>query len=101
MALQCDVKKFGLTVKGAYLFVDYVNYDRRLLNPAFVNPVKDNAVIGLIIFTSKEARDNEEEPMEIRNFNFTIKVGSDAKNPVEQAYDYLKTLDEFQDAVGV
>ena len=36
--------------------------------------------------------------MEIRNFNFTIKVGSDAKNPVEQAYDYLKTLDEFQDA---
>lgn len=98
MALQCDIKKFGMILKDAYLFIDKVDFNRQLLNPAFNNPMRDNAVIGLIIFTSEKARVNKEEPVETRDINFTLSVEADAGNPVEQAYEYLKTLDEFKES---
>ena len=78
MALKCDIKKFGLVVEGAYLFINSVNYNRQLLNPAFNNPVRDNGIIGLTIFVNKEARDNKEEPLELQSINFTIKVCDDS-----------------------
>lgn len=61
-----------------------------------------NAVdITLTIFTSKEASDNNEIRCGIKYYRFVPDVSETSPNFIKQGYEYLKTLDEYSDAIDV
>ena len=99
MAIQTNLNHFGITIDDCYYVVDMVNYERGLYNPAIGNdPDKTNANIRILVYGSKEARDNNEEPLTTKSYTFILKTNTSAKNSVVQAYEYLKTLDEFKES---
>ncbi len=100
MALEKEISKYGFTANNGYHVIDFVGYHKRLVTPT-VNNDEDTGSITVVSYADKDARDAKTEPMKVANYHFAMDTGSDAKNPVIQAYTYLKTLDEFKDAKDV
>lgn len=100
MALEMAISKYGFTANNGYHVIDFVGYHKRLVSPT-VNNDEDTGSITLVSYADSDARNAGSEPMKIANYNFPMATGSDAENPVIQAYTYLKTLDEFSDATDV
>ena len=100
MALEMAISKYGFTANNGYHVIDFVGYHKRLVTPT-VNNDENTGSISVVSYADKDARDAKSEPMKVANYHFPMETGSDAKNPVIQAYTYLKTLDEFKDATDV
>ena len=88
MALSKTIKlSNGLEIKNAYIRIDTVN------------GFKSGIDISVNFYVSQEAFNNGQGYLEQRMYNFVPSVEDTAPNFIKQGYDYLKTLDEYKDAV--
>lgn len=89
MALQKDLAfSNGLSCTAAYIKVFSVGGG------------KEKAVIEVSVAKDKTLSDTNNY-IEKRYYNFTPSVLESAPNFIKQAYEYLKTLSEYTDAVDV
>jgi len=108
MALQKEIQTHGLTIGDAYIKVSEINWSdqsywkgaEQPMELANGNMAEPGKWVGVRVtaYANKEARDNFEEPMYNKLIMMPIAY---SKNWVEQAYEYLKTLDEFSDTEDV
>lgn len=82
MALKVDFDFRGVPVVGAYAEVSHMGF----------SAAKDEHYFALIY------RASEGEP-EFHAHSYVAPYALDGTNPFEQAYEYLKGLQEFSDAV--
>ena len=100
MALEMAISKYGFTANNAYHVIDSVKYYKRLITPT-VHSGEQNASISLASYADVDARNDGDEPMEQKMYQFEIETGTDAEDLLTQAYAHLKTLDEFDGATDV
>lgn len=81
MALKKDIEFKGISVVGAYL---------RAVSPTIR---RGNEHLEFIL---EYAADENAQYFKARAFDCVYDL--DGSNPIEQAYEFLKTLDEFADA---
>lgn len=51
------------------------------------------------IYKDKEARENNKKAVEIKSFRCSHDVTNTSVNSIKQAYEYLKTLDEYSNSI--
>lgn len=100
MALELSISKYGLTASNGYALVENAVYDKGLIRPANIEDAT-TAYCNVLFYTSAEARNDGEQPIDTKTYNFDLDTASDADNILAQAYAYLKTLDEFSEATDV
>ena len=119
MALTKTVNKFGTDFTNAYHRITnmeyYVNeYESMIMteqepdtdgNPVppieeAVIRVEKRANVTVRSYTSLEAREALSQPFESKVYSFTPDWEA-TENVLEQAYNYLRTLEEFEGAVNV
>ena len=103
MAIQQEIITHGLTLDTAYIKVSEINWsDQKYWGAAKQGMRLEDGTasepgkwvnVRLTIYASKEARDNGEKLLYHKSIKMPL---SFEKNWVQQAYEYLKTLDEFQ-----
>ena len=76
----------GLIVEEAYCKVEEINANKERMN------------FYLNIYLNKEARDNNKTPLETKFYSCEHSVLT-AENSIKQAYNHLKTLEEFKDSI--
>lgn len=76
----------GLILEEAYCKVEEINANKEKMN------------FYLSTYLNKEARDNNKAPLETRFYscNHNVLVN---KNSIRQAYMYLKSLEDFSEAI--
>jgi len=118
MALQGNYNFKGIQLTEAYFMVESTKSRKThmseavLVTPAVLNEldeiieapvyetqwIKDiQAVASVKLYTTKLSK--EENPrsfLELKNYSFTPSENQTAKNITIQAYEYLKTLEEFE-----
>ena len=100
MALEKAISKYGFTANNAYHVIDTVKYYKRLITPT-VSTGELNGSINVVSYADVDARNDGDEPMEQKMYQFEIETGTDAEDLLTQAYAHLKTLDEFDGATDV
>ena len=103
MALQKEIQTHGLTIGKAYLKVSEINWSDQSYWKGAQQPMEladgskaksgEWVSVRVTAYADKEAKDNSEEPMYNKQVMMPIAY---SENWVKQAYEYLKTLDEFQ-----
>ena len=81
--LQSSISKGGDVIKNSYIRIDNINGTKQDIN------------LGVNIYSDKECK----FLIESRHYTFVPSTGDNSFNFVKQGYEYLKTLDEFKDAV--
>lgn len=79
----------GLTVENAYIRIDTVS------------GYKGGLDISVNSYISQEAFNNGQEYLEQKFYNFIPSVEDTAPNFIKQGYKYLKTLQEYIDAIDI
>lgn len=88
MALSKDIiLNNGLTVPNAYIRIDTVS------------GYKGELDISVNSYVSQEAFNNGQGYLEQKFYHFVPSVADGALNFIKQGYEYLKTLEEYADAV--
>ena len=88
MALSKDIiLNNGLTVPNAYIRIDTVS------------GYKGGLDISVNSYVSQEAFNNGQGYLEQKIYHFIPSVEDTAPNFIKQGYEYLKTLEEYADAV--
>lgn len=88
MALSKNINlENGLTVENAYIRIDSLAGNKDLLT------------ITVNSYVSQEAFQDGKPYLEQKLYSFTPSVEEEAPNFIKQGYEYLKTLEEYQDAV--
>lgn len=86
MAVKKNVIKLvlgkELSFEGAYHQISYLNGN------------KENMEIRVSVYDSGKSN-----LIEHKNYKFVPSFNDDSDNTIKQGYEYLKTLDEFSDAV--
>ncbi len=95
MALKQSVEAYGTTFSEAYILVNTVTYNKGLGGPVAYEAAKKTSM-SVLTYASKEARDNKADPILDQRFDFDTDMSGESA--VNQAYAYLKTLDEFKNA---
>lgn len=85
MALTANYQASTQLVEGAYLRVERVIVPRKSVEGDRLT----EAVLAI-------CQDKDSEPVERRGYYFNLDM--EGANPVQQAYDYIKTLPEFSGA---
>lgn len=85
MALSKNIIFKGLTINSAYLKIDSLSGNKNSMD------------INLGVYANKDSN----ESLEQRFYNFAPSVADTAPNTFKQGYEYLKTLDEYKDAVDL
>jgi len=108
MALQKEIQTHGLTIGKAYLKVSEINWSDQSYWKGAEQPMEladgskaksgEWVSVRVTAYADKEAKDNSEEPMYSKQVMMPIAY---SENWVKQAYEYLKTLDEFSDSEDV
>ena len=103
MAINKSLNKYGIDMPDAYWVIDRIDFQKYLdsptTEPAGVVEGWDTDVY-VFVYTSKEARDNKDRFIEKYNYRFKHDDASELSIQAE-AYEYLKTLDEFSDTEDV
>ena len=60
-----------------------------------VQGTKNEMIFKLIVYLD----DTKQTALDIKHYTFAPSVAEDASNFIKQAYEYLKTLDEFSGAI--
>jgi hypothetical protein len=118
MALKGQYNFKGISLSEAYFMVESTKSRKThmsevvLVTPAVLNELDEiieapvyetqwikavQAVASVKLYTSKSSK--EENPtsfLDIKNYSFTPSENQTAKNITIQAYEYLKTLEEFE-----
>lgn len=79
----------GLEVNNAYIRIDTIN------------GYKGGLDISVNFYTSQGAFTSGKGYLEQKMYNFVPSVIDTSANFIKQGYEYLKTLDEYKDAVDV
>lgn len=90
MALQ--IKKdfdIGISSNNAYAKIESVNGNKDLLD------------ILVAFYLNEESRTNNKSYIEIKNYLFKPNMSDTGENFIKQGYEYLKTLDEYRDAIDL
>lgn len=90
MALQ--IKKdfdIGISSNNAYAKIESVNGNKDLLD------------ILVAFYLNQESRTNNKSYIEIKNYLFKPNMSETSENFIKQGYEYLKTLDEYRDAIDL
>ena len=98
MAITKSINKYGIDMSEAYWVIDRIDFTKYLDSPtsAPAGLVEGwDTDVYVLVFSSKEARDNEDRFIEKFNYQFKHDDASELSIQAE-AYEYLKTLDEFQ-----
>ena len=83
MAIKKDIKlESGILVNGAYCKVENITLSKTIIN----FNIRKYVDINLPFFDET---------------HYSVRYVIDGKNPFAQAYEYLKTLNEFKDAEDV
>lgn len=99
MAIQSQfTSKYGVTFDTAYTVIGRLNYNK------FAKSGLDNCALDTTaeawVFADSAARQNGAEPVGRVAVNFDVAVNGD-ENYVAQAYETLKGMAEFAEAVDV
>ena len=89
MALQYSKTQFGVDFEEAYLMVKSLRFNKENLNLEAI----------VCIYPDKACRDAGNDSLETRRLN--IQVDSPEVNLFTATYDYLKSLDEFSEAIDI
>jgi len=76
---------FGFQADGCYCRIESVLIEK-----------KTSGTFSASIYLNSEAA-NTAVPLSIKSFEFPVDL--DGPNPIKQAYEHLKTLPEFKDAI--
>lgn len=124
MALQGNYTYKGLTIESAYLVVSTLNYHKNshssqnevtpavynsetgeLTTPAVYETVWNNVLTAsaeIKIYKDSAARtSNPNEFITSSYYNFTPSIADDADNLITQAYNHIKSLDDYSDYTDV
>lgn len=80
---------YGISLEEAYIKVENTSGNKELL------------YITVLVFLNDTARKEGKSPIEQYSYSFVPKVTDDAPNYHKQAYEYLKSLPEYADAIDV
>jgi len=124
MALQGNFTYKGIDISSAYLVVSNLIYNKypqsskneitpavydsetgEIATPATYETVWNDIITASIqvkIYKDLAARTlNPDEFFTILNFKFTPSIADDADNLIVQAYNYIKSLDDYSDYIDV
>lgn len=89
MALILTNKSFnnGLTLENVYCKVTDVSCN------------KEKITFNVGIYVNKETKEKGSVTLENKNYSCTHDVSETSRNSIKQAYDYLKTLEEYKNAI--
>jgi hypothetical protein len=90
MAFQMDVQSdMGVSFPNTYCYIHKIGGSKELL------------YLQVNWYVDKEARINNLKPIESKGYNFVPEVGEESFNFIKQGYLYLKTLEEFSEAIDI
>lgn len=90
MALSKTVEtNHGLGIENAYIRIDEQSGNKEKLN------------IRVRLYVSQEKARNEFGWIEEKLYEFAPNTEEDSENFIKQGYEFLKTLDEYKDAVDI
>lgn len=87
MALK---KNYNLEICGKM-----VQFDNSYIEIVNINGTKENLNLYVCIYDSNE----KTNVITNKSYNYVPNLASDSLNNFEQGYEYLKTLDEYKDAI--
>lgn len=73
-----------------------IRYKGLEINKTYIKVLKFEGDKENLYFTIGYFIDKDEDSLQVKTFNFNYII--DGSNPVAQAYEYLKTLEEYSDA---
>jgi hypothetical protein len=73
-----------------------IRYKGLEINETYIKVLKFEGDKENLYFTIGYFIDKDEDSLQVKTFNFKYII--DGSNPVAQAYEYLKTLEEYSDA---
>ncbi len=79
----------GLTVDNSYIRIDTIS------------GYKSGLDISVNSYVSRQDFKDGKGYLEQKFYNFVPNVDDNAKNFIKQGYEYLKTLDEYKDAISI
>jgi len=103
MALIKSMNKYGIEFSEAYWVIDRIDFTKYL---NYVTDTPAGIVEGwdtelyVLVYSNKEARDNKDNHIAMQNYRFKHNRESEL-NIQAEAYEHLKTLDEFQGTENV
>ena len=100
MALELSISKYGLTASNGYAVIENAAYNKGLITPGNIED-SETAYCNVLFYTSAEARNDGEQPIDNKTYNFDLDTTDGAEHILAQAYAHLKTLDEFDGATDV
>lgn len=91
MALSINnyLLKNGLIAPTTYIIVDYLNGTQNTIN------------FNVNTFISKKAKEEHSQPIEFQTFQFESDTTDSALNIFKQAYEHLKSLDQYKNAMDI
>ena len=89
MALQFSKTQFGVEFEEAYLMIKSLRFNKENLNLEAI----------CMIYPDKACRDAGSDCLKVERIN--VSVDNSSVNLFEAAYDYLKSLNEFSEAIDV
>ena len=123
MAIQGSYDFKGITIGSSYIKVTHTSYHQNIYSEQYEKTaavynsdgsLKTEAVMdtrwvtdnlgscSAKIYKDKAARDADpNSQVTMVNFNYPVVVAASGKNPVKQAYDYIKTTDAYKDYTDV
>jgi|TARA_Y100000310_G_scaffold291386_1_gene319300 hypothetical protein len=102
MAIKKTYTFRGIELPDAYWVVNSVDYRKGLKTANGMNPLgfgagTYNGCMMVYIFKDKASRDSNYAPVKERMLYFNLSTSPDAKSQVAQAYDYLNSLQDYND----
>ena len=97
MALTHEKQKYGQTFESAYTRVKKIDYTQTRKDG--VKSMRGQLIVET--YYSEGSRDLNESPLETNRYQMEFINLSEEPNLLKQAYDYLKTLPEFEGSTDV
>lgn len=85
------VKKMELS-NGIILDKSYSKIAEVVCNKEVIN-------FTLVIYKDKECRILNKDSVQVKHYACTHNINFNSENSIKQSYEYLKTLDEYKDAI--
>ncbi|WP_066679390.1 hypothetical protein [Clostridium septicum] len=90
MALQKDIiLDNGLIAKDAYIVISAIQWTRK------------SCILTVESYCNKEYFHENKSKISSKVFGFTPKIVDNSSNFIKQGYEYLKTLDQYKNAIDL
>lgn len=90
MALQIKyTSPAGFIAEEAYVIIKQISINKNIMN------------VDVLIYFSREARLNNNQPISSNIYQLEHSIDDDAKNAYKQGYEGMKSLPEYSEAIDV